>query len=101
MTSQGTSLLKYALGVVIVGAIAGLMGIWLQLCLRDTYHAQAQADLRACGMSLERHYSRDFSYVGADENNVCNTNSPTGGEVHYIISYEELSRTGFRIRATR
>ncbi|MDG2071502.1 MAG: hypothetical protein P8J55_07225 [Pseudomonadales bacterium] len=51
--------------------------------ISDTYRTQAASDLKAWGMALERFYFNDFTYIGADTNTICNTNSPTDGEAQY------------------
>ena len=101
MKSQGYTLIEIMIVVAIIGIVASIAYPSYQGYMADTYRAQAAADLKACGMSLERFYSNNnFSYVGADTNTICNTNSPTEGQVQYTISYEALTSTAFTIRAT-
>jgi len=100
MKSQGYTLFEIMIVVAIIGVVASIAYPSYQGYLSDTYRAQAAADLKACGMALERFYSNDFSYIGADTNTICNTNSPTEGAAQYVITYENLTATVFSIRAT-
>ncbi len=86
--------------VAIVGIVSAIAYPQYQGYLSDTWRAQAVADLKACSMALERYYSNGFTYTGADTNTICNTNSPTRGEVRYTISYELLTATTFTVRAS-
>ena len=97
---KGFTLVELMVVVAIIGIVAAIAYPAYQGYISDTYVSQAQADLRGCGMALERYYSNGFTYVGADTNTVCNTNSPTEGTAQYTISYESLTSAGYTIRAT-
>ena len=98
--SKGYSLIEIMIVVAIIGAVASIAYPSYRGYLSDTYRAQAAADLKACGMALERFYSNESTYLGADTNTICDTNSPTEGAVQYVITYENLTATVFSIRAT-
>ena len=51
--------------VAIIGVVSSIAYPSYQGYLSDTYRAQAAADLKVCGMALERFYSNSFSYIGA------------------------------------
>lgn len=99
-TASGFSLVELMVVVAIIGIIAAIAYPSYQGYISDTYVAQAQSDLRACGMALERYYSNDFTYVNANTNNVCTLVSPTEGTTQYNITYETLTSSAFMIRAT-
>ena len=98
--AKGFSLVELMVTVAIIGVVAAIAYPSYQGYIQDTYAAQASSDLRGCAMALERYYSEGFTYVGADTNTICNTNSPTEGTAQYTISYETLTSTAFMIRAT-
>lgn len=98
--SNGCVLVEIVIVVAIIGVVASIVYPSYQGYISDTYRAQAASDLKACGMALERFYSNDFTYIGADTNTICNTNSPTDGVAQYIITYESLTATAYSIRAT-
>ena len=100
MRSGGYTLIEIMVVVAIVGIVSAIAYPQYQGYLSDTWRAQAVADLKACSMALERYYSNGFTYAGADTNTICNSNSPTTGEVRYTISYESLTATTFTVRAS-
>ncbi len=100
MKARGYTLIEVMVVVAIIGIVASIAYPSYQGYLTDTYRSNAAGDLQVCALSLERHYSNGFTYVGADTNNVCNLNSPTEGQVRYNISYLSLTQTGYQIRAT-
>ena len=103
MKSAGYSLVELMVVVGIIGIIGAIAYPNYQNYIRDTYEAQAVADLKVCALNLDRFYSNDFTYVGADTANVCILVSPsdaTGNAVQYNLSYQSLTRTNYVIRAT-
>ena len=97
---EGFSLVELMVVVAILGIIATIAYPQYRDYLEESYRGQAVADLLACTLALERHYTEGFTYVGADDAAVCNANSPAEGEPRYTITYESLTPTGFTIRAT-
>ena len=102
---QGFTLVELMITVAIVAVVMGIAIPSYQGYIRDTQAAQAASDLKACAMTLERFYSRGFTYAGADTAGaggapLCNTQSPTEGETAYNISMQTLNATSVLIRAT-
>jgi type IV pilus assembly protein PilE len=100
MRSPGFTLIEIMVVVAIIGIVAAIAYPSYQGYIQDTYRANAVADLERCAQSLERFYSNGFTYVGADTNTICDTNSPSEGPTRFVISYETLTATAFMIRAT-
>lgn len=102
---KGFTLVELMITVAIVAVIMGVAIPSYQGYIRDTQAAQAASDLKACAMTLERFYSRGFTYAGADTagaggTSLCSTQSPTDGEAVYDITLPTLTATTFLIRAT-
>ncbi len=100
MISKGFSLVELMVVVAIIGVIAAIAYPGYQGYIADTYRGQAVADLKICALALDRYYSNDFTYVGANTASVCNLLSPQEGATKYEITYESLSATDFTIKAT-
>lgn len=104
MPSKGYSLLELMVVVAIVGIIAAIAYPSYQGYLRDTYQAQALADLQICSSRLERFYSNNnFSYLGADAGDVCVEWSPSdqpAANAQFTMSYETEARNRYTIRMT-
>ncbi len=99
-SSKGFTLVELMVVVAIIGIVSAIAYPSYQGYVADSYRAQASGDLKACGLALERFYSNDFTYAGADTATICNTNSPTEGTAQYTISYQSLTSTSYLIRAT-
>ena len=77
MKVQGFSLVELMIVLAIIGVISSIAYPRYQGYIQDTYHAQAQADVKACGMALERFYGDGFTYVGGGAQ--CTLWSPSSG----------------------
>ena len=86
--------------VAIIGIIAAIAYPGYQGYIKDTYRAQAVADLKVCALALDRYYSNGFTYQNANTNNICTLVSPsdaTGSAIKYNISYQSLTDTNYII----
>lgn len=103
MISKGYTLLELMVVVAIVGIISAIAYPSYQGYLRDTYQAQALADLQICTSALERWYTNDFTYEGANDNGVCTLWSPSDqaeADKKFTLTYETLNANTYVVRAT-
>lgn len=77
MKTKGFSLVELMIVLAIIGVISSIAYPSYQGYIEDTYHGQAQADVKACGMVLERFYGNGFTYEGGEAE--CTLWSPASG----------------------
>ena len=103
MKSKGFTLIELMVVVAIIGIIAAVAYPSYTGYISNTYKAQASADLKMCALALERYYSNDFTYVAADDNNICTLVSPGNAVTDtqkYNISYATLTTNNYVLQAT-
>ena len=103
MKSRGYTLIELMVVVAIIGIIAAIAYPSYRGYITSTYQAQALADLKVCSLKLDKFYSNDFTYVGADTAGVCTLWSPSDGpssNKKYTLSYQTLTKENYVIRAT-
>ena len=74
---KGFSLVELMIALAIVGVVSSIAYPTYQGYIQDTYHGQAQADVKSCGMALERFYGNGFTYQGGEAR--CTLWSPSSG----------------------
>ena len=74
---KGFSLVELMIALAIIGVISSIAYPSYQGYIQDTYHGQAQADVKSCGMALERFYGNGFTYLGGEAE--CTLWSPASG----------------------
>ena len=77
MKIKGFSLVELMIALAIIGVISSIAYPSYQSYIRDTYHGQAQADVKSCGMALEGFYATGFTYLGGEAR--CTLWSPASG----------------------
>ena len=102
MKMKGFSLIELMIALAIIGVISSIAYPSYQGYIQDTYHAQAQADVKACGLALERFYGNGFTYVGGGA--ACTLWSPASGteasrEYSLVVTANAPGQT-YSIKAT-
>ena len=77
MKMKGFSLVELMIALAIIGVISAIAYPSYQGYIQDTYHGQAQADVKSCGMALDRFYGNGFTYLGGEGR--CTLWSPASG----------------------
>ena len=98
--ARGFTLLELLAVVAIVGVLSAIAYPLYRGYVEDAAQAQALADLRACALAMEAHFTVGFTYAGADTAGVCPAASPPDGTPRYAITVEDLSATTYTLRAT-
>lgn len=100
--AAGYTLVELMVVVAIIGIIAAVAYPSYQGYMRDTFQAQAVADLKLCALALDRYYSNGFTYVGAPAS-TCTMYSPSDGPAankKFDLSFVTLTQTNYIVRAT-
>ncbi|MFP6801732.1 MAG: type IV pilin protein [Pseudomonadales bacterium] len=74
---KGFSLVELMIALAIIGVISSIAYPSYQSYIQDTYHGQAQADVKSCGLALERFYANGFTYQRGEAE--CTLWSPASG----------------------
>jgi|TARA_B110000914_G_scaffold135877_1_gene118814 type IV pilus assembly protein PilE len=101
MKMKGFSLVELMIALAIIGVISSIAYPSYQGHIQDTYHGQAQADVKACGMTLERFYANGFTYVGGGAQ--CTLWSPASGTEdgsRYTLTVPTATATDYTVVAT-
>ncbi|MEO2180987.1 MAG: type IV pilin protein [bacterium] len=102
MKMKGFSLIELMIALAIIGVISSIAYPSYQGYIQDTYHGQAQADVKVCGLALERFYANGFTYVGGGAR--CTLWSPASGteasrQYTLVVTAEDPGQT-YSIKAT-
>jgi len=97
---NGFTLIELMIVVVILGILAAIAYPSYQEQVRQTRRANAQADLMELASYMERYYTENFTYAGA-ENTLPINQSPKTGTAYYIIAANPApTATAYTIVAT-
>jgi len=101
--TAGYSLIELMIVVAIVGIISTIAYPSYQSYTCDTYRGQAVADLKVCALSLERHFSDGFTYMGAVVDgtgaSLCSNTSPDDGNTKFDITLSTLTANNYVLQA--
>jgi type IV pilus assembly protein PilE len=101
MKMKGFSLVELMIALAIIAVISSIAYPSYQGYIQDTYHGQAQADVKSCGLALERFYANGFTYVGGGAR--CTLWSPASGTEdgsRYTLTVPTATATDYTIVAT-
>lgn len=99
-TQRGMTLIELLIALVIVGILTSVALPLYSRYQERTYRTQAFADLGDCAQALERFYTVNFTYAGADLATICTDTSPPTGTALYDLSLPTANAARFTLRAT-
>lgn len=97
--TKGYTLVELMVVIAIIGTISAIAYPSYQSYTCDTFVGQAIADMKVCALGMERHYSNDFSYLGATIGGVCSAVSPTQGTAKFDLSLSTLTASTYIVTA--
>ena len=101
-TGFGFSLIELVIAVAIIGILAAIAIPSYQESVRKSRRSEAQQELLGYAQALERYFTNNNTYAGADAANIYATNVPASGTVRYVLRLEILNGgADYRITAAR
>lgn len=97
---QGVTLVELLIALVIVGILTSVALPLYTRYQERTYRSQAFADLGDCAQALERFYTVNFTYAGANLATICTATSPPSGTPLYNLTLPTADASQFTLRAT-
>lgn len=100
--SRGFTLLELMVVVAIVAILVGIAVPTYQDSVRKSRRGQAKSDLAEAAQAMERYYTANNTYVGANLSTIYNNppQSPKTGTAHYAISFDgAVTANSFRLQA--
>lgn len=100
--SRGFTLLELMAVVAIIAILVGIAVPTYQDSVRKSRRGQAKSDLAEAAQAMERYYTINNTYVGANLNTIYNNppQSPKTGTAHYTISFDgAVTANSFRLQA--
>ncbi|MBX9403987.1 type IV pilin protein [Lysobacter sp. BMK333-48F3] len=88
--SRGFTLMELMAVVAIIAILVGIAVPTYQDSVRKSRRGQAKSDLAEAAQAMERYYTINSTYVGANLNTIYNNppQSPKVGTAHYTISFD-------------
>jgi type IV pilus assembly protein PilE len=98
--SRGVTLTELLVVLAIIGILTAVVLPVYTIYQQRTFRSQAMADLGDCAQALERFYTVNFTYAGADLGTICTAVSPPTGDARYNLALADADATGFTLTAT-
>lgn len=99
--NQGFTLIEAMIVVVIVAILASIALPAYQDSVRKSKRADAQGALLGLANAMERYFTTNGSYTGADAATIFSAQVPTsGGTAYYTLSITANNGTSYTLRAT-
>lgn len=96
MKNKGFTLVELMIVIVILGILVSIAYPSYQQSVRDSRRGVAKADLLELAADLERHYTTNYTYIGAS----LATQSPQQGATKYYTLGSTLNASSFALTAT-
>ncbi|WP_363797861.1 type IV pilin protein [Lysobacter firmicutimachus] len=100
--SRGFTLIELMVVVAVLAIIVGIAVPTYQDSVRKSRRGQAKADLAEAAQAMERYYTINNTYVGANLSTLFSNppQSPKDGTAQYAISFDgAVTATSFRLQA--
>ncbi len=99
---RGFTLIEILIAVAVVGILVGIAVPSYQDSVRKSRRGQAKSDLAEAAQAMERFYTDNNTYVGADLSKLWRPKlqSPAEGDPRYTISFDgAVTATTFKLQA--
>lgn len=98
--ARGFTLIELMVAVAIVGILVGIAVPSYQDSVRKSRRGQVKADLAEAAQAMERYYTTNNTYVGANLATMGLNQSPKGGDARYTIGFSgAVTASTFVLRA--
>lgn len=98
--SRGFTLIELMVVIAIVGILASIAVPSYQESVRKARRGQAKADLAEAAQAMERYYTVNNTYVGADLAALGMSQSPKQGDPRYTLGFSgAVTASSFTLRA--
>ncbi|MEE4361502.1 MAG: type IV pilin protein [Pseudomonadales bacterium] len=98
--NRGVTLVELLIVLAIIAILTAVVLPVYTLYQQRTFRTQATADLGDCAQALERFYTVNFTYAGANLATICTAVSPPNGDARYNLALTNADAAGYTLTAT-